>query len=340
MAFFIGALCTLAISAIASAGIVPGYGLGYGAAGLGYGAAGLGYGAAGIGYAGAGLGYAGAAGHGVDYYSYPKYSFNYGVKDAHTGDVKSQSEVRDGDVVKGQYSLVEPDGSVRVVDYTADDHNGFNAVVKKVGPTVHYAPAPVAHGYVAGLGHGLAGGYGAYGGYGHFAKFLGVLLFVSFTYAGYVKHEPIDYYSHPKYAFKYGVADHITGDVKSQHEERDGGVVKGSYSLVEPDGSVRTVNYVADPVNGFNAVVSKSAPTVHVKPAPVVVKPAPVFVKPIVVAEKPIIKAYEPHHQPIYSISKAAVHALPNYVDYDSGYYGDTHGYYGDSGYGSHYNYY
>lgn len=24
----------------------------------------------------------------------------------------------------GQYSLVEPDGSVRTVDYTADDHNG------------------------------------------------------------------------------------------------------------------------------------------------------------------------------------------------------------------------
>ncbi|XP_044742860.1 cuticle protein 19-like [Chrysoperla carnea] len=167
MAFFIAALCTLALSAMASAGIAPGYGLGYGAIGLGYGAAGLGYGAAGLGYAGAGyggLGYAGAAGHGLDYYAYPKYSYNYGVKDAHTGDVKSQSEVRDGDVVKGQYSLVEPDGSVRVVDYTADDHNGFNAVVKKVGPTVHHAPAPLAHGY--GLGAGLGYGYGAYGAYG------------------------------------------------------------------------------------------------------------------------------------------------------------------------------
>ena len=27
-----------------------------------------------------------------------------------TGDVKSHAEERDGDVVKGQYSLVEPDG--------------------------------------------------------------------------------------------------------------------------------------------------------------------------------------------------------------------------------------
>lgn len=41
-----------------------------------------------------------------------------------TGDVKSQSEHRDGGFVKGQYSLVEPDGSVRTVDYTADDVNG------------------------------------------------------------------------------------------------------------------------------------------------------------------------------------------------------------------------
>lgn len=75
--------------------------------------------------------------------AYPKYSFNYGIKDPHTGDIKSQAEERDGDVVKGQYSLVEPDGSVRTVDYTADDVNGFNAVVTKSGPSVHAAPAVV-----------------------------------------------------------------------------------------------------------------------------------------------------------------------------------------------------
>ncbi|CAH0626946.1 unnamed protein product [Chrysodeixis includens] len=72
-----------------------------------------------------------------------------------------------------------------------------------------------------------------------------------------------DYYNVPKYAFNYGVADPSTGDVKSQHETRDGDVVKGQYSLVEPDGSIRTVDYTADPVHGFNAVVSKSAPNVH-----------------------------------------------------------------------------
>ncbi|KAK9511660.1 hypothetical protein O3M35_000279 [Rhynocoris fuscipes] len=86
--------------------------------------------------------------HDHEHYSYPKYAFEYGVNDPHTGDIKSQYEERDGDVVKGSYSLVEPDGTVRVVEYTADDHNGFNAVVKKIGvahhPT-HVAAAPIAH---------------------------------------------------------------------------------------------------------------------------------------------------------------------------------------------------
>ena len=77
---------------------------------------------------------------------------------------------------------------------------------------------------------------------------------------------------HPKYAYNYGVNDPSTGDVKEQSEARDGDVVKGQYSLVEPDGSVRTVQYTADPVNGFNAVVSKS-PGVHPQPVPVVHKP-------------------------------------------------------------------
>ncbi|CAB0010522.1 unnamed protein product [Nesidiocoris tenuis] len=84
-----------------------------------------------------------APNHDHEHYSYPKYAFNYGVHDPHTGDIKSQYEERDGDVVKGAYSLVEPDGSVRIVEYTADDHNGFNAVVKKIGPSAH--PAPIAH---------------------------------------------------------------------------------------------------------------------------------------------------------------------------------------------------
>jgi hypothetical protein len=59
------------------------------------------------------------------------------VKDQHTGDLKSQWEYRDGDKVKGSYSVLDPDGFIRTVDYSADDHHGFNAVVKKTGPFGH-----------------------------------------------------------------------------------------------------------------------------------------------------------------------------------------------------------
>ncbi|RZC27714.1 hypothetical protein BDFB_013788, partial [Asbolus verrucosus] len=36
----------------------------------------------------------------VEPIGYPKYRFEYGVKDGHTGDIKEQTEERDGDVVK------------------------------------------------------------------------------------------------------------------------------------------------------------------------------------------------------------------------------------------------
>lgn len=66
--------------------------------------------------------------------------------------------------------------------------------------------------------------------------------------------------SYPQYQFGYNVQDALTGDSKTQEETRDGDVVKGSYSLIEPDGSRRTVNYYSDPINGFNAVVQKDLP--------------------------------------------------------------------------------
>lgn len=78
----------------------------------------------------------------------PQYSFGYDVQDALTGDSKSQIETRNGDIVRGQYSLNDPDGTRRIVDYTADSVNGFNAVVRKApllaaAPGVPVAPAAV-----------------------------------------------------------------------------------------------------------------------------------------------------------------------------------------------------
>lgn len=74
----------------------------------------------------------------------PQYSFGYGVQDPWTGDVKSQVESRSGDVVKGQYSLIDSDGTRRVVDYASDALNGFNAVVRKEPLAVAAAPIVAA----------------------------------------------------------------------------------------------------------------------------------------------------------------------------------------------------
>lgn len=55
----------------------------------------------------------------------PDYTFGYGVNDPETGNAQKHEETRDGDTVRGQYSVLEPDGSIRTVVYTADPQNGF-----------------------------------------------------------------------------------------------------------------------------------------------------------------------------------------------------------------------
>lgn len=69
------------------------------------------------------------------------YHFEYAVSDPHTGDHKSQWEVKKDGVVRGAYSLLEPDGTTRIVEYIADDLHGFRAVVKKIGEPIN------GHGY-------------------------------------------------------------------------------------------------------------------------------------------------------------------------------------------------
>ncbi|XP_055676559.1 adult-specific cuticular protein ACP-20-like [Lutzomyia longipalpis] len=76
--------------------------------------------------------------HYDDHHAPANYKFGYAVKDPHTGDHKEAWEHSDGHHVTGSYSLYEPDGTKRVVDYTADPHTGFHAVVKKIGHAVHH----------------------------------------------------------------------------------------------------------------------------------------------------------------------------------------------------------
>ncbi|XP_060810552.1 cuticle protein-like [Amyelois transitella] len=95
-------------------------------------------------------------------------------------------------------------------------------------------------------------------------------------------------------SFSYDVADPYTGDVKSQSETRVGGTVQGQYSLLDADGTRRTVDYAADDLNGFNAVVKKDAVGIA----------APVFAQRAVVA--PALT---------HSVSAPLVSAVPNYVN-------------------------
>lgn len=118
--------------------------------------------------------------------------------------------------------------------------------------------------------------------------------------------EPYD--PHPQYQFGYAVADHLTGDNKQQHETRNGDTVQGQYSLIEPDGSRRTVDYTADPIHGFNAVVSKSAGAHVVKAVPVV---AGYHAAPALIA----------HHAPLLAHSAVLAHHPAVYAHGGPAYY-------------------
>ncbi|CAL4065480.1 unnamed protein product, partial [Meganyctiphanes norvegica] len=79
------------------------------------------------------------------------YDFGYGVKDEYSGLEFDHSEDSDGEVVRGSYSVVLPDGRTQIVTYQADAENGYRANVeyigeaqfpKEFGPAVTFKPQP------------------------------------------------------------------------------------------------------------------------------------------------------------------------------------------------------
>ncbi|XP_044312950.1 larval cuticle protein A2B [Drosophila rhopaloa] len=74
---------------------------------------------------------------------HPQYSYSYDVQDTLSGDNKGHVEERDGDIVRGEYSLIDADGFKRTVTYTADSVNGFNAVVRREPLAAFVAAEPV-----------------------------------------------------------------------------------------------------------------------------------------------------------------------------------------------------
>ncbi|XP_077272990.1 cuticular protein 3 [Temnothorax americanus] len=337
----------------------------------------------------------------TNYDPHPQYTYAYDVQDTLTGDAKSQHESRDGDVVSGSYSLIEADGTRRIVEYTADPVNGFNAVVRReplavVKPIVKVvAPAPPLIYQMSKKGEGkedaqvlqrggtrfpdfverpralsslrhidiqvaCTGGHSDSGDMKKYkrayidreketeavirwgvggcrehhrrpmtqkrrrikvrailprgispllvvlsrANMAGTLFFflglavlargavvpavpVAAAAVPLAKLEEFD--PAPQYSFAYDVQDAVTGDSKAQYETRNGDIVRGSYSLIEADGTRRIVEYTADPINGFNAIVSKepaiaaavAAPVLPLRPAgltPVAIPAAPAAV--------------------------------------------------------------
>lgn len=74
-------------------------------------------------------------------------------------------------IAPGTYTLVETDGTKRVVEYEADDKNGFNAVVHRIGTPKHEEyeakPAHEPLHYQHDFGHFDEGFVPVAGGYDH-----------------------------------------------------------------------------------------------------------------------------------------------------------------------------
>ncbi|XP_075226706.1 cuticle protein-like [Lycorma delicatula] len=179
-----------------------------------------------------------------------------------------------------------------------------------------YSPAPVSYSYSAPKITYSAPAYAAPAYHAPVAKVSYAPAYYSapkITYSAPAYHAPVysapayakveEYDAHPQYNFEYQVEDHHTGDIKSQKESRDGDVVHGAYSLVEPDGSKRTVEYTADPHNGFNAVVHKEQNT-HPAPAPKYSAPVYAHAAPVYAHAAPVVKYSAP--APITKIAYSA----------------------------------
>lgn len=103
-----------------------------------------------------------------------------------------------------------------------------------------------------------------------------------------------------EYKLAYAVNDPLTGDVKEQQEAKDCDGVTGYYKTLDTDGMMRTVNYRAHPLTGFNAdVVREPVGMPIVNPSPILraaeIEPARIMAAPMletrIAAETPVVAA-------------------------------------------------
>jgi len=102
-----------------------------------------------------------------------------------------------------------------------------------------------------------------------------------------------------QYSFGYA------GGPSARTESRNAyGVTTGSYQQVDANGILRTINYIADPLNGFR-VQGDNLPIAPAAPATVVLAgPAPV-------AETPEVAAARAEHEAAYAAAAEAAAAAP-----------------------------
>ncbi|XP_055382581.1 cuticle protein isoform X2 [Condylostylus longicornis] len=78
-----------------------------------------------------------------EYDTNPSYQFGFDVKDDEFTNYQNRKEVRDGNVITGSYSVVDSDGFIRTVKYTADPKEGFKAeVIREPTDIVIKIPTP------------------------------------------------------------------------------------------------------------------------------------------------------------------------------------------------------
>lgn len=76
------------------------------------------------------------------------FDFAYAVNDEYNGNIHSHNENSDGDVTRGEYSVVLPDGRIQLVKFTADKQTGYLAEVSYQGEASYpsgppsYSPPP------------------------------------------------------------------------------------------------------------------------------------------------------------------------------------------------------
>ncbi|XP_059222264.1 uncharacterized protein LOC106094579 [Stomoxys calcitrans] len=223
-----------------------------------------------------------AAGHGADYITKPLHPSAYGLAALHGSAYPIGGDLAGPHSGQGYYGAVSLGhfGSSPALSYSTVLGQAAHGFAGRAGPVSAHGGSPNFIGGIhgdftplSGYDHGI-GGIGPHGaGFYRYAPIAPALSSHTLTPAAYLRTAPaikpakiklmtdrhLEYFNdHPRYAFEYGVNDPTTGDIKHQREERDGDVVRGEYSLVEPDGNVRTVKYYADWETGFHAEVINS----------------------------------------------------------------------------------